>query len=48
MAANCWEVPAETEGFAGAMVIDVRVGLATMTVVLPLTDPYAAVIAAVP
>lgn len=45
---NCSATPAATEGFAGVSPSETRAGAATLRVLVPLTDPNVAVIAAVP
>jgi hypothetical protein len=48
VAVNCAVVPVATDGFAGLTVIRETVALVTVTTVLPLVDPEAAVMIALP
>ena len=48
VAANCCSVPFATEGFAGVTAIEISVGAVTVSSVVPLTLPTAALIVVVP
>ena len=45
---NCWVRPLATDELAGVTAMETRVGVVTVSVAVPLTDPEAAVIVAAP